>query len=93
MSVICNLILKLVADGSAISKWNRFHVGLVKCENLVNNLTEDRDTLRDQQDQLRINISSLTKDMEELQSQYETVVASRDALQEELKSRTGMACT
>lgn len=72
------MILKLVADSGAISHWD------VKCENLIYSLTVDRDNLRNELDQLKIQSSNLTRDMEVLQSQYNTMAASRDKLQEEV---------
>ncbi|KAM6936690.1 uncharacterized protein PEZ65_006746 [Lycodopsis pacificus] len=64
------------------------------CENLIYSLTIDRDTLRDERDQLKINSGNLTKEMEVLQSQYNAMAESRDKLQEEVNrlnlSRTEM---
>uniref|UniRef100_A0A667ZCU4 C-type lectin domain-containing protein n=1 Tax=Myripristis murdjan TaxID=586833 RepID=A0A667ZCU4_9TELE len=54
-----------------------------------NNLTKERDTLRDERDQLRTSISNLTQEHEQLQSRYSTVVTSRDELQEEVKILSG----
>lgn len=73
------------ADARAISHRD------TKCENLIYNLTKDKDALRDERDQLKIHSSNLTKEMEVLQSQYSAVAASRDELQEMVKnlSRTG----
>lgn len=69
----------------------------MECENLVYNLTKDKDALRDERDQLRINASNLTKAIEVLQSQYNTVSASRDKLQEDVRrlnvSREGRKCS
>lgn len=94
------LILGVVAHNSgAISHWD------VKCENLIYSLTVDRDNLRNELDQLKIQSSNLTRDMEVLQSQYNTMAASRDKLQEEVirlnetlrtrskdSNRTGQPC-
>uniref|UniRef100_A0A3Q1JUY6 C-type lectin domain-containing protein n=1 Tax=Anabas testudineus TaxID=64144 RepID=A0A3Q1JUY6_ANATE len=67
------LLMTVILGVVAHSKY--IHVGLMKYENLIKNLTKDRDTLREQQDH-----------------QYNTVAASRDKLQEELKSRTDKLC-
>ncbi|KAK9513497.1 hypothetical protein VZT92_027023 [Zoarces viviparus] len=68
----------------------------LKCENLIYNLTIDRDTLRDERDQLKINSGNLTKEMEVLQSQYNAMAESRDKLQQEVNrlnlSRTDQPC-
>ncbi|XP_071324754.1 hepatic lectin-like [Trachinotus anak] len=82
LSVILALVIQ---NGRAFSHWNKLQVGLMESQNLVYNLTKDRDALRNERDQLRINSSSLTKVLEVLQSQYNTVAASRDELQEEVR--------
>lgn len=88
----CLLLIlnELVADTSAINQWD------TKYENLISELTKGRDNLRDERDQLMIQSSNLTKEMEILQSQYSAVVASRDKLQEELNklkvNGTGKKC-
>ncbi|XP_054477167.1 CD209 antigen-like protein C [Anoplopoma fimbria] len=67
-----------------------------KCLTLIYSLTIDRNTLRDERDQLKINSSNLTKEMEVLQSQYNAMAVSRDNLQEEIHrlnlSRTDKPC-
>ncbi|XP_050932194.1 CD209 antigen-like protein E isoform X2 [Lates calcarifer] len=72
-------------DGRAISHWKKLQVGLMECENLVYNLTKDRDALRDEREQLKRNSSSLNKELDVLQSQYKAVAASRDKLQEDVR--------
>ncbi|XP_075937543.1 uncharacterized protein LOC142938183 isoform X1 [Anarhichas minor] len=68
----------------------------LKCENLIYNLTIDKDTLSDERDQLKINSGNLTKEMEVLQSQYNAMAESRDKLQEEVNglnlNRTDQPC-
>ncbi|XP_018535589.1 CD209 antigen-like protein E [Lates calcarifer] len=91
------VILGLVAqNGRAISHWKKLQVGLMECENLVYNLTKDRDALRDERDQLKRNSSSLKKELDVLQSQYKAVAASRDKLQEDVRrlnhSKTERIC-
>ncbi|AWO96891.1 C-type lectin domain family 4 member E [Scophthalmus maximus] len=84
--LLLTVILSLVAqNGGAIRHGNKPQVCLMECENLVYNLTKDKDALRDERDQLRINASNLTKAIEVLQSQYNTVSASRDKLQEDVR--------
>ncbi|XP_070768269.1 CD209 antigen-like protein C [Enoplosus armatus] len=94
-AVVCLGLLLLTVilvahNTSAISHWE------TKYESWIYNLTKDRDALRDERDQLKIHSSNLTKEMEVLQSQYNTVAASRDKLQEEVNrlniSRTGTSC-
>ncbi|XP_075937544.1 CD209 antigen-like protein C isoform X2 [Anarhichas minor] len=67
-----------------------------KFENLIYSLTIDKDTLRDERDQLKINSGNLTKEMEVLQSQYNAMAESRDKLQEEVNelnlNRTDQPC-
>ncbi|XP_059195613.1 C-type lectin domain family 10 member A-like isoform X1 [Centropristis striata] len=53
------------------------------CENMIDSLTADRESLRAERDQLKDTSSNLTKEIEALQSQYKAVAASRDKLQEE----------
>lgn len=78
-------------DTSAISHWD------TKFEKLIYEISKSRDDLRDERDQLKIQCSNLTKEMESLQSQYNTLAASRDKLQEEIDvlthNRTGKKCT
>ncbi|XP_022609192.1 CD209 antigen-like protein E [Seriola dumerili] len=84
--LLLTVILALVVqNGSTVRHWNKLQVGLMEYQNLVSNLTKDRDALRDERDQLRINSSSLAKDIEVLQSQYNTVAASRDELEEAIR--------
>lgn len=68
-----------------------------KCENMSYSLIIDRDKLRDERDQLKIQSRNLTEEMELLQSQYNAMAASRDKLQEEVNrlklSKTGKKCT
>ncbi|XP_041665259.1 CD209 antigen-like [Cheilinus undulatus] len=74
---------------------------------LTFNLTKDSDALRDERDafrdkrnQLKIQSNNLTDTLQALQSQYDTVVASRDTLQEEVNQlklvqkdyQTGKTC-
>ncbi|XP_067458179.1 hepatic lectin-like isoform X1 [Thunnus thynnus] len=50
---------------------------------MFSSLAEERDALKDERDQLMMVSSNLTKEMELLQSRFNTVVATRDELQEE----------
>ncbi|KAL6108944.1 uncharacterized protein ACO6RY_12185 [Pungitius sinensis] len=85
------LILGVVAHNS----WAISHQDS-KCENLSYSLTIDRDHLRDERDQLKIQSSNLIKEMEVLQSQYNATAVSRDKLQEEVNrlnlSKTDKPC-
>ncbi|XP_076593925.1 CD209 antigen-like protein C [Chaetodon auriga] len=73
------LTMILVAKNtSAINQWD------TKYEKLIYELTKGRDDLRDERDQLMIHSSNLTKEMEILRGQYDTVAASRDKLQAKL---------
>uniref|UniRef100_A0A8C4EV39 C-type lectin domain-containing protein n=1 Tax=Dicentrarchus labrax TaxID=13489 RepID=A0A8C4EV39_DICLA len=67
-----------------------------KYANLINEITKSRDELKDERDQLKMYSSNLAKEMEVLQSQYDTVAAGRDKLQEELNrynlNRTDKPC-
>ncbi|XP_059195614.1 CD209 antigen-like protein C isoform X2 [Centropristis striata] len=56
------------------------------CENMIDSLTADRESLRAERDQLKDTSSNLTKEIEALQSQYKAVAASRDKLQEEVNT-------
>ncbi|XP_070768367.1 CD209 antigen-like protein C [Enoplosus armatus] len=94
-AVVCLGLLLLTVilvahNTSAISHWE------TKYESWIYNLTKDRDALRDERDKLKIHSSNLTKEMEVLQSQYNTVAASRNKLQEEVNrlniSRTDKPC-
>lgn len=69
---------ELAADTSAINQWD------TKYNNLIYEITKGRDKMRDERDQLKIHSSNLTQEMELLQGQYNSVVASRDKLQEEV---------
>ncbi|XP_068425648.1 hepatic lectin-like [Clinocottus analis] len=55
-----------------------------KCANVIYSLTADRDTLRDERDQLKLKSINLTEEMELLQTRYNAVAVSRDTLQEEV---------
>ncbi|KAJ4931487.1 hypothetical protein JOQ06_025782 [Pogonophryne albipinna] len=55
-----------------------------KFEQLISNLNMDRNT-REELEQMKMNSSNLTEELEVLQSKYNAVAASRDNLQEELK--------
>ncbi|XP_068591404.1 CD209 antigen-like protein C [Cebidichthys violaceus] len=86
------LILGVVAHNSRAIGYHQDS----KFENLIYSLTIDRDTLRDELDQLKINSGNLTKEMEVLQSQYNAMAESRDKLQEEVNrlnlNRTDQSC-
>lgn len=87
----CSLIPNELADSKAIGHQDS------KCENLISSLIMDRDALRDERDQMKVNYVNLTKEMEVLQSQYNAMAVSRDALQEEVNrfnvSKKGKKCT
>ncbi|XP_068426185.1 hepatic lectin-like [Clinocottus analis] len=55
-----------------------------KGANLIYSLSADKDTLRDERDQLKLKSINLTKETELLQTQYNAVAVSRDTLQEEV---------
>ncbi|KAI9520397.1 hypothetical protein NQZ68_018705 [Dissostichus eleginoides] len=55
-----------------------------KFEQLISNLTMDRN-MREELEQMKMNSSNLTEELEVLQSKYNTMAASQDKLQEELK--------
>lgn len=94
-AVVCLVLLLLTMilvaqNTSAINQWD------TKYEKLIYQITKGRDDLRDERDQLMLQSSNLTKEMEALQTQYNTVVESRDKLQEEVKklslNRTDKSC-
>ena len=53
-------------------------------QTMLISLTEERHALRDEKDQLKMDFSNLTKEMELLQSRINTVATTRDELQEEV---------
>ncbi|XP_034409391.1 uncharacterized protein LOC117745276 isoform X3 [Cyclopterus lumpus] len=55
-----------------------------KCENRISSLTADRDALKDERYQLKLDSINLTKEMKVLETRYNTMVVSRDTLQEEV---------
>nr|XP_040020304.1 CD209 antigen-like protein C isoform X1 [Gasterosteus aculeatus aculeatus] len=86
------LILGVVAHNS----WAIRHQDS-KCENMSYSLIIDRDKLRDERDQLKIQSRNLTEEMELLQSQCNAMAVSRDKLQEEVNrlklSKTDEPCS
>ncbi|KAE8288571.1 CD209 antigen Dendritic cell-specific ICAM-3-grabbing non-integrin 1 [Larimichthys crocea] len=85
-AVVCLVLLltmiMVAQNTSAISHWD------TKFEKLIYEISKSRDDLRDERDQLKIQCSNLTKEMESLQSQYNTLAASRDKLQEDIDMLT-----
>uniref|UniRef100_A0A3Q1EE19 CD209 antigen-like protein E n=1 Tax=Acanthochromis polyacanthus TaxID=80966 RepID=A0A3Q1EE19_9TELE len=68
------VIFGLVAhNASAIGQQDSLLDHLMKCEKLIHNLTTDNYALRDELNQMKVNSSRLTKEMEELQREYKTV--------------------
>ncbi|XP_030248580.1 C-type lectin domain family 4 member M isoform X2 [Sparus aurata] len=80
-------VIMVAHNTSAINQWDS------KYTDLIHVLTKGRDELRDERDQLKIQSSNLTQELEALRSQYNDVVDSRDKLQEDIKNlhrnRTG----
>ncbi|XP_047453772.1 CD209 antigen-like protein E [Mugil cephalus] len=67
----------------AISHLNSLKVGLMRSEERLSNLTKDNIALRDEQHELKLNISRLTEEMQALKGQYGAVAVSQhDLLQE-----------
>lgn len=58
-----------------------------KFEQLISNLNMDRN-MREELEQMKMNSSNLTEELEVLQSKYNDMAASQDKLQEELKGLT-----
>ncbi|XP_051812342.1 CD209 antigen-like protein C [Acanthochromis polyacanthus] len=88
------VIFGLVAhNASAIGQQDSLLDHLMKREKLIHNLTTDNYALRDELNQMKVNSSRLTKEMEELQREYKTVAASRDhLLQEYTTLNSSSAC-
>ncbi|XP_069549119.1 CD209 antigen-like protein C [Brachyistius frenatus] len=86
----------VIHNASAIGHHTILQVGLATCQKLVHNLTTDKDALRDERDQIKINASRMTNEMQALQSNYITLNASRNALQQQVtklnQSKTGTLC-
>ncbi|XP_070691453.1 CD209 antigen-like protein C [Pempheris klunzingeri] len=77
--LLLSIILGMVALNSrAINQRD------TKFEYLIYNLTKDRDAVRDERNQLKIHSNNLTKELLILQSQYNSMAASRDELQREV---------
>nr|AIT83005.1 CD209 antigen [Sparus aurata] len=83
-------VIMVAHNTSAINQWDS------KYTDLIHVLTKGRDELRDERDQLKIQSSNLTQELEALRSQYNDVVDSRDKLQEDIKNlhrnRTDKSC-
>uniref|UniRef100_A0A3B5A5J2 C-type lectin domain-containing protein n=1 Tax=Stegastes partitus TaxID=144197 RepID=A0A3B5A5J2_9TELE len=86
------ILNELVSDASSIGQRNLLLDHMVQREKLIQNLTTDNNALRDELKQMKINSSRLTKEMEVLQSQYNTTAASRDNLQQEVKRLNVTKC-
>ncbi|KAK5862573.1 hypothetical protein PBY51_017954 [Eleginops maclovinus] len=56
----------------------------LKREQLISNLTMERNTMRDKLEQINMNSSNLTKEMEVLLSKYNAMAVSQDKLREEV---------
>ncbi|XP_008303827.1 hepatic lectin-like [Stegastes partitus] len=87
------LIFGLVAhNASSIGQRKLLLDHMVQREKLIQNLTTDNNALRDELKLMKINSSRLTKEMEVLQSQYNTTAASRDNLQQEVNRLNATTC-
>lgn len=60
----------------------------VKYTNLITELTKGKESLTAERNQLKTQFSNLTEEMRVLQDQYDSVVAGRDKLQEEVERLT-----
>ncbi|XP_035528397.1 CD209 antigen-like protein C isoform X2 [Morone saxatilis] len=90
LGLILLTVILVSHNTNTISHWDK------KYANLIYEITKSRDELTHERDQLKMYSSNLAEEMEVLQSQYDTVAASRDKLQEELNrlnlNRTDKPC-
>ncbi|XP_053183583.1 C-type lectin domain family 4 member F-like [Scomber japonicus] len=87
----------LTLQGIQLQKrYNKLSESTQQLQTMFSSKNAELDAIRDERDQLKMDTRNLTKEMELLQSRFNTVVTMRDELQEEVKrlnlNRTEKLC-